>query len=220
MDIQRIYTFLGNLAQNNTKEWFDDNREEYQEVKKIFEAFVQSLINRIALVDPSVMALRPKDCTYRIYRDIRFSPDKTPYKTHMGAYINPKGKKSPLFGYYIHLEPGNSLVGGGSICLPTKLLTQIRENIYNRVHEYISIVENPDFKKFFPIVGEDFLKTAPKGFSKDYEYIDYLRCKEYICSYRVDDSYFTSGGYIDQIGEPLQELKHLAEFINSALDGE
>ncbi len=220
MDIQRIYRFLIELQENNNREWFEQNREEYDTVKSIFDQLVQATINRIAIFDSSVMHLKPKYCTFRIHRDIRFSNDKTPYKTHLGAYINPFGRKSPMFGYYIHLSPNNSFIGGGSIGLPTKLLNKIRDNIYHRIHEYIGIVEDPTFKKYYPVVGEDFLKTAPKGYSKDYEYIDYLRCKEYICSYRVDDSFFTSSDYLDKVGEPLEQLKHLAEFINSALDNE
>lgn len=220
MDIQRIYDFLIALERHNDRAWFDEHKEEYLEIKGLFEEFVQTLINRIALFDPSVMVLKPKECTFRIYRDIRFSSDKRPYKTHLGAYINPNGRKSPKFGYYVHLQPGNSFIGGGSIGLPTKLLNKIRAYIYNNVDEYIDIVEDKAFKKYFTRVGEDFLKTAPKGFSKDYKYIDYLRCKEYICSYRVPDSFFINGEYIDQIGEPFMQLKHLGEFINSALEND
>lgn len=220
MGLERIYDYLRKLEQNNDREWFKEHKDEYDEVAKIFAEFVQANINRIALIDSSVMSVKPKDCVFRIYRDTRFSPNKTPYKTHMGAYINPHGKKSPMFGYYIHLQPGNSFIGGGSIGLPTKLLTKIRENIYYRIDEYRLIVEDAEFKKYFPVVGMDFLKSAPKGFSKDYEYIDYLKCREYVCSYEVDDSFFTSKDYFDKIEAPLHQLKHLADFINSALDEE
>lgn len=217
MELNKVYHFLKELDNNNDREWFNENKEKYEEARTIFEKFVQIVINRIALFDSSVMVLEPKDCVFRIYRDVRFSKNKLPYKTHMGAYMNPKGRKSDFFGYYVHLQPGNSFIGGGSIGLPTKQLTKIRESICERIDEYIDIVEDAEFKKYFPTVGMDFLKTAPKGFSKDYKYIDYLRCKEYICSHSVDDQFFLQSDCIDRVGDILEQAKRYGDFINSAL---
>lgn len=217
MELERIYSFLRELKQNNNREWFNDHKKAYDQVRVIFEAYTQQIINRIAVFDPTVMPVEVKDCVFRIYRDVRFSNNKLPYKTHMGAYINPKGRKSDGFGYYIHLEPGNSLLGGGSIGLPTKQLTLIRESICERIDEYIDIVEDPEFKKYFSTVGEDFLKSAPKGFSKDYEYIDYLKCKEYICSYPISDDYVLKPTALDEIGLVFEQAKRYGDFINTAL---
>ncbi|EGJ71585.1 Conserved hypothetical protein CHP02453 [Bacteroides coprosuis DSM 18011] len=217
MELEKVYHFLTEVEKNNNRDWFAENKGMYEEAQSVFEDFVQLVINRIAIFDPAVMVVEPKDCTFRIYRDIRFSPNKLPYKTHMGAYINVKGRKSDYCGYYVHLQPGKSFLGGGSIGLPTKRLTRIREQIMERIDEYIDIVEDPKFKKYFPIIGMDFLKTAPKGFSKDYKYIDYLRCKEYICSYDVTDDFFLNPSCLDEIGEVFQQNKRFADFINSAL---
>ena len=146
---------------------------------------------RISLFDESIRGVQVKDCTYRIYRDTRFSQDKTPYKTHLGGYINARGKKSDHCGYYVHIEPGNCLLAGGSYCLPPKTLKAVRQAVYDNIDEFRGIVENPDFKQYFPVIGEDFLKTAPKGFPKDFEYVQYLKCKEYTCYCNQPDSFFS-----------------------------
>lgn len=216
-DLKKVYKFLAELKLNNDRDWFNEHRKEYDEVRAIFESYVQKVINRIAVFDPSVMPVEVKECTFRIYRDIRFSANKLPYKTHLGAYINPRGRKSDSFGYYFHLEPGNSLLGGGSIGLPTKRLNKIREAIYEQVESYIDIVEDESFKKFYPTVGMDFLKTAPKGFPKDFEYIDYLKCREFICSCPISDNFVFQPDALDQMGEAFEQAKRYGDFINEAL---
>ncbi len=112
--MKEILSFLKELSANNNREWFEAHRPTYLEIKKKVEDMTQTLIDGIAKFEPTASALRPSDCLYRIYRDTRFSPDKTPYKNHIGIYINPfGGKKSELAGYYLHIQPGNMLVGGG-----------------------------------------------------------------------------------------------------------
>ena len=123
MDTQRILQFLKDVAANNNRPWFQEHKDEYDAVRQDFEAGVAQLIGRIADFDNSVAHLSVKDCTYRFYRDTRFSPDKSPYKRHLGAYISAKGKKSLHGGYYIHLEPGGCLMACGSYWLPTNILT-------------------------------------------------------------------------------------------------
>ncbi|NDV65091.1 DUF2461 domain-containing protein [Bacteroides sp. 224] len=218
MDIPVIFRFLEELSTHNNREWFNENRDKYERVRLIFEDFVSSVISTISLFDESIRGVEVKDCTYRIYRDTRFSPDKTPYKTHLGAYINAKGKKSQHCGYYIHIQPGNCLLAGGSICPPPKLLKAIRQAIYDNIDEYRAIVEDQEFKKYFPVVGDSFLKTAPKGFPKDFEYIDYLKCKEYTCAHHVADNFFTSPDVLDRIGDVFKQLKRFGDFTNYTID--
>jgi len=218
MNISGIFRFLEELAANNNREWFTQNKNKYEQASLEFEKLVSAIISHIALFDESIRGVQVKDCTYRIYRDIRFSSDKTPYKTHFGAYINAKGKKSEHCGYYVHIQPGNCLLAGGSICLPPQLVKAIREAIYNNIEEYISIVEDPEFKKYFPVIGDNFLKTAPKGFPKDFKYIDYLKCKEYVCTCYVADSFFTSPDVLEQIDDIFRQLKRFADFANYTID--
>ena len=182
-NIPVIFRFLKDLTANNNREWFNEHREEYEIARLEFENFLSTVIARISLFDESIRGIQPKECTYRIYRDTRFSSDKTPYKNHFGGYINAKGKKSYHSGYYIHIQPEGCMLAGGSLCLPSNILKALRQSIYDNIDEYRSIVEDPEFQQFFPIVGEDFLKTAPKGFPKDFKYIDYLKPKEFTCAY-------------------------------------
>lgn len=218
MNIPVIYDYLEKLASNNNREWFNAHRDEYEKAHLEFEKLVAAAIARISLFDKTILGVQVKDCTYRINRDIRFSADKSPYKTHFGAYINAKGKKSEHCGYYIHLEPGNSLLAGGSYCPSTKLLKAIRQAIYDNIDEYRFIIENIEFKAYFPQIGSDFIKTVPKGFPRDFKYIDYLKCKDYSCSYVVSDSYFASPYALDGIAGAFRLLKRFLDFLNYTID--
>lgn len=218
MNTPVIFRFLKELSANNDREWFNEHRDEYETARTEFDNLLAAIISRISLFDESIKGIQPKDCTYRIYRDTRFSSDKTPYKNHLGGYINAKGKKSNHCGYYVHIQPEGCLLAGGSLCLPPNVLKAVRQAIYDNIDEYISIVEDPEFKKYYPIVGEDFLKTAPKGFPKDFKYIDYLKCKEFVCSYSVPDSFFSSPDALDNIEAAFRQFKRFSDFINFTID--
>lgn len=218
MNTTVIFNFLREIRSNNNREWFHQNKSKYEEAREAFEELLTRVIARISTFDESVAKIQPNECTYRIYRDTRFSADKTPYKIHLGGYINAFGKKSNHFGYYIHLQPGESMLAGGSICLPPKVLRAIRQSIVDNLEEYREIVEDPAFKRFFPIVGDDFLKKMPKGFPTDFPYPDYLKCREYTCAFRVDDSFFDSPDFLDQTETVFRQMKRLADFINETVD--
>lgn len=218
MDISIIFQFLKELAANNNREWFQAHKEEYLRAQAEFEQLLTAVIARISLFDDSVRGIEAKDCTYRIYRDTRFSADKTPYKIHFGGYINAHGKKSDHCGYYLHLENGNSMLAGGSLCLDSKVLKAVRQAVYDNIEEYRAIVEDPAFKRYFPIIGETYLKTAPKGFPKDFEYIDYLKCKEFTCTYMVPDDFFMTPDLMDKVEDVFKQLKRFADFTNFTID--
>lgn len=218
MNVPVIFQFLKDLSENNNREWFQEHRAEYEVVREEFEKLLAAAITRISMFDESIRSVQPKDCTYRIYRDTRFSADKTPYKTHLGGYINAKGKKSDHCGYYIHLEPGNCMLAGGSYCPPPNILKALRQSIYENIDEYVSIVEDPSFKQYFPVIGESFLKTAPKGFPKDFKQIDYLKCKDFTCAYKVDDSFFMDANWLDKMEEVFVQLKRFSDFTNFTID--
>lgn len=218
MNIPVIFQYLRNLGSNNNREWFNQHRDEYKLACGEFEKFLAAVIARISLFDEEIRGIDPKECTYRIYRDTRFATDKTPYKTHFGGFINGKGKKSTHCGYYVHLEPGGSLLAGGSICIPPNILKGIRQAIYDNVDEYMAIVEDPAFKKYYPTVGDDFLKTAPKGFPKDFEHIDYLKCRQYTCSHHIPDTFFQETDALDKMEDSFRQLKRYADFLNFTID--
>lgn len=219
MTMKEIYDFLCELRSNNNREWFNDNKSKYLEVKRKVENFTDRLINMIAIVQPEAARLTPADCTYRIYRDTRFSQDKAPYKTHIGIYICPKGnKKSYRCGYYFHMEPGNSFIGGGCWCPPPRLLKAVRQSIYDNIEEYLEIIEDPEFKRLYPAVGGNMLKTAPKGFPKDWEHIELLKPRDYTVLAPVPDSFFKSGDAVRKIRAYTSVLKPFNDFINFLID--
>lgn len=212
--MKEVFKFLKELKINNNREWFNENKERYLEAKRTIDLFVSRLIPAIASVEPEVAHLTPADCTYRIYRDTRFSSDKTPYKTHFGIFIAPGGKKSIKAGHYIHIEPGNCFYGGGCWCPPAPLLKAIRQDIYDNIDEYLEITDNPGFKKLFPTVGSDLLKTAPKGFPKDWEYIDLLKPRDYTVIAPLPDSLFTNRNAIERLEKYARTLQPLNDFLN------
>ncbi len=218
MNTSLILQFLKELSANNNREWFNEHRDMYENARVEFDNLLTAIITRISLFDESIRGVQASDCTYRIYRDTRFSSDKTPYKNHFGGYINAKGKKSDHCGYYIHIQEGNCMLAGGSYCLPAPILKAIREAIYTNVDEYISIVEDPVFKKYFPMIGENHLKTAPKGFPKDFEHIDYLKCKDFTCYYMVPDDFFQAPDMLDQAEGAFRQMKRFADFLNYTID--
>lgn len=217
-DIAIVFSYLKQLSANNNREWFNDHKDDYKKAQLVFEVFIASVIDRIATFDESVRGIQAKDCTYRIYRDTRFSNDKTPYKTHFGAYINAKGKKSDHCGYYVHIENGNCLIAGGSLCCRPDILKALRQSVYDNIDEFRRIVEDPEFSKYFPVVGDNFLKTAPKGFPKDFKYLKYLRCKEYTCCYNAPDELFLSDDFPERSEPVFRQLKRFADFTNYTID--
>lgn len=218
MNVPVIFQFLKELSVNNNREWFNAHKDDYLKAQAEFDKLLTDIIERISLFDDEIKGIQAKDCTFRIYRDTRFSPDKTPYKTHFGGYINGRGKKSEHCGYYVHIESGNCLLAGGSICPPPKIMKALRQSVYDNIEEYISIVEDPEFKKYFPVIGETFLKTAPKGFPKDFKYIDYLKCKEFVCSYQVPDEFFLSKDLLNNISDAFKQMKRFVDFTNFTID--
>ncbi len=234
MDAKRILSFLKEVAANNNRPWFQEHKEEYLACKEEFEQGVQAAIDRIALFDPDIAHLTPKDCCYRFYRDTRFSEDKSPYKRHFGAYICARGKKSLRAGYYIHLQPGHCFLSAGSYWLPTNILTSCRNEIMGNIDEWRSAVENKSFLAYFgtPSAGqwsdEDemspkgfglaHLKTAPKDFPRDYEFIQYLRMKDYATWHRVEDDFFQENNWLDKAADLFQAAKPMMDIINSVVD--
>ena len=216
--IDLILAFLKDVTVHNNREWFNSHRDRYEEARTAFEEIIAELILHIGQFDESVRHLQVKNCTYRFYRDTRFSEDKSPYKRHLGAYINAHGKKSFHSGYYFHLEPGNCLLAGGAWCLPSPILKAVRQSIADETEEFRNIVENPTFKKTFPVIGESHLKTLPKGFSKDFPYPEYLRPKDYSVCHTVKDDFFHQKDWLEQTCRIFRLMKPFNDFINFTID--
>ena len=213
-----IFSFLKELAANNNREWFKQHQAQYEAVNREVEQLMTVLVARISFFEPEVMHLEAKDCMYRIYRDLRFTQDKTPYKTHIGGFVNAKGKKSLHCGYYVHLEPGHCMVAGGGWCPRPDMLKGIRQSICDNLEEFQEIVTAPSFTKHFSTIGMEKLKTAPKGFPKDFPCMDYLRPKDYVIWKDVPDSFFSEPDFIDRTLEIFQAMKPYHDFLNYTID--
>jgi uncharacterized protein (TIGR02453 family) len=216
--MHEVLNFLSELKENNNKEWFDQNRDRYEASRKKVLLLTERIIHEIAAFDSEIGIPDPKNCVFRIFRDVRFATDKTPYKTNMGSYIAKGGRKSIGAGYYLHIEPGASFVGGGSYCPPAEALKAIRTEIYDHPDEFKQLITNDSFLKVYPDMYNDKLKTAPKGFPKDFPEIDLLKYKSYAFTSRVDDSTVTSEAYEGKIIAAMKELSPVNRFLNIALE--
>lgn len=213
-----IIQFLKELRQNNNREWFQDNKDRYDVLRKGFIDEVQQLISRVALFDPEVVGLEAKDCLFRIYRDIRFSPDKTPYKIHFAAYLAQGGRGSERGGYYIHLEPGNCLLSGGVWCPPPALLKKLRQDIYDHIDEFVGMLEEPAFKATYPKMEGEVLKRMPTGYPSDFKYGEILRHKDFsVASYKPDE-FFLEDNWMEQAVNCFKQLVPFNRFLNYTVD--
>lgn len=218
-ELQKILGFLKRLASNNNREWFNAHKQEWREADTLCNSLTRRLLDGLAKTEPDCRRLNVADCRYRIYRDTRFSPDKTPYKTHIGIYINPPGgKKSLRGGYYLHLEPGNCLVGAGVWCPEGKLLRMIRQSIFDETDEYLSIINNPEFRKTFTVIGEDLLKTAPKDFPKDWEHIDLIRPRSYTALAPLEPFEGDDAEFAVRTLAVMKRAKPFNDFLNYTVD--
>ncbi|MCW3104524.1 MAG: hypothetical protein JWO09_2964 [Bacteroidetes bacterium] len=213
------FDFLSKLKKNNSKEWFDKNRPEYEIAKNDYKEFIQELINTIGKFDPAVKALEPKHCVFRINRDIRFSNDKTPYKVNMGASIAPGGKKSITPGYYIHIQPGASFLAGGMWQPPAPQLSAIRQEIDYNTPEFKKLTGNKDFKKYFGALSdEDKVKTSPKGYDKGHPEIESLKLKSFIMVHDLKDKEVLSKDFIKHCEAVFKAMLPMNKFLRRACD--
>jgi uncharacterized protein (TIGR02453 family) len=211
--------FLKDLKKNNNKPWFDLNRPRYESAKKDFETFLQQLIDKLAKSDKTIQGIKAKDCLFRINRDVRFAKDKSPYKTNFGASINKGGRKSSLAGYYFHLEPGESFIGGGIWMPQPKDLAQVRQEIDYNFKEFKKLTGSASFKKEYGdlYAGEDAkLQRVPKGYEVDNPAAEYLKLKSLLAMKPMPDSELISADLVKKSLQSFQALHPLIDFINGS----
>ena len=215
--------FLEDLAANNNTDWMHANKKRYENYKKDYHHFIASILAEMKPLDKSLEPLEIKNCTFRINRDIRFSKDKSPYKTNMGVWLtqNKFRKNSP--GYYIHFEKGNSFIAGGVWCPEADELKKIRKEIAFFYDDLETIINDVKFKSSFKELTRDevnTLKKAPKDFESNHPAIEFLKLKSFTASEKIDDSLFTNKDYSKIISQKLIILKPLNDFLNRALETE
>jgi uncharacterized protein (TIGR02453 family) len=213
--------FLKDLNKNNNKPWFDAHRKQYEDAKKDFETFIQVVIDKHGLKDESIREQEAKKCLFRINRDVRFSKDKSPYKNNMGASIKLGGRKSIFAGYYFHLEPGQSFVGGGIWMPMPGEMKKVRQEIDYCYDEFKKIVQA---KKFTTVYGELYkeegigLSRVPQGFEKDNPAAEYLKLKSWIAMQSVKDAELTVKDLVKKTLVAFETLQPMVQFINRSLD--
>lgn len=233
MNTQIVMNFLREVAANNNRPWFQEHRDEYLECRSEFEQLIDRIIAIVSRFDPEIAHLSAHECCYRFYRDVRFSPDKSPYKRHFGAYICAHGRKSLRGGYYIHVQPGMSLFAVGVYFLPTNILTSCRNEIMANIDTWRSYVESPAFIRTYGRPNEgvwtdekvsakgfgiSHLKTAPKDFPRDYPFLEYLKMKDYTAWRAVPDDYFEGDGWEADLTRCLKIGKPMMDMLNAVVD--
>jgi uncharacterized protein (TIGR02453 family) len=209
--------FLKELKKNNNREWFLENKPSYLEAKQNYEAFVKQILDKVIETEPIMKGLEVGSCTYRINRDIRFTNDKSPYKTHMGAFMVRGGKQNgdKHAGYYFHVEPGNnSMFAGGAYIPPAPWLAAIREKIDTRGKELVKILNNKELVEFFGTLDGEKLKTPPRGYAKDHPYIELLKMKSFMVVRMITDKEIISDECYDIVSKAVKLTKPLNEFLN------
>jgi uncharacterized protein (TIGR02453 family) len=214
-------SFFNELRENNHKEWFDRNRDRYQKAKTDYLKMVAEILSGMQKIDPGLMHLQPKDCIFRINRDIRFSKDKSPYKTHLGIIMTPGGRKLENAGYYVHLDQAEGSFAGGGIYMPSgEILKKIRKEVSVFYEDLEKIVKAPDFKKVYGDMDrskEITLTRPPKGYEESDPAIDFLKLKSFTASSKLDEDIFTDPDGVKKIVSILSKLKPLIGFLNRAL---
>jgi uncharacterized protein (TIGR02453 family) len=216
--MNHVLDFLKELKENNNREWFNDNRQKYEAAKAEFEGLINKLIPLIRGFDPSIGTLTAKQCVFRIYRDVRFSKDKSPYKTNMGGFMSKGGRKGIYSGYYVHIEPGKSFLGGGIYMPQSDVLKKVRQEIFYNIEEYRKIINDPSFKKTFTQMEGEKLKRPPKDFPPDFPDIDLLKYKSYVVLHEVKDTDVSGNNFAGHIIDVFKTMYPLNKFLNKALD--
>ena len=219
--------FFKELACHNERDWFNEHKPLWLDIKADFEAFTQGLIDEMVPLDPTLAGLTVKQCVYRIYRDTRFSPDKTPYKTHIACFLPSWGKKnSGVPGYYFQVGmeayglPGACNLGGGIFMPNAETLNAIRQEIFYCTDEFLSIMAKADYKRYF---GNEFFTTkklsrVPKGYPADWEYADLLKYKDYTTAHVIPERYIDSDELFGRVLKVWKASVPLNKFLQRAME--
>lgn len=209
--------FLADLKQNNNREWFNANKQRYLDAKAAVDELVNQVIPDIRKFDPDIGTITAKECVFRIYRDVRFSKDKSPYKTNMGGFIARGGRKGGFAGYYIHIDPAGSFVAGGNYMPPADILKKIRQEIMYNIDEFKAIISKPSFRKTYGELEGDKLSRPPKDFPADFPDIELLKFKSFTVLHPTPAKTLLDEDVVNYIVKAFKELHPLNRFLNKAL---
>lgn len=213
------FQFLKQLSGNNNREWFIEHKKQHDFAREDVLQFVSEIIRGLSEIDNQIPAdLNAKDCVMRIYRDIRFSKDKTPYKTNFGAHISPKGKNINGPGYYLHISPSECFVAGGCWMPPADQLKSIRQEIDYNGADLRQILAKPGFKKFYTgLDSTEKLKTTPKGYPADHPEIELLKLKSFTLSHSIASKELEGPDAVKKVLDAFAQLYPFIAFLRNAL---
>lgn len=217
-ELNEVLKFLKQLQANNYREWMHEQKPRYQKQRTTFLDLVQHTINGLEAFEGGIHGVEPKNCVFRINRDIRFSKDKTLYKSHFGAYMAPGGRKSMLPGFYLHLEPGNkSMIAAGIYNPNSDLLAKVRQEIDYNGKDLLKIVEKKSWINEFGALEGERLSRAPKGYPMDHPLLKYLQLKSFMAVSRLKDSVVTSPSFRKDLVAQYRRMHPLVTFLNTAI---
>jgi uncharacterized protein (TIGR02453 family) len=212
--------FLEQLKNNNSKEWMDENKGLFYQNRDAFWKDAENILGFVKTIEPRMESLELKNCVFRQNRDIRFSANKNPYKINFSAYFAIGGKKSVLPGYYVHVEPQASFLAAG-LWMPEKdILHKVREEIDYSGDAFMEILNQKDFKKSFPQMMDDQLKTSPKNYPKDHIYKDLLKYKSFIVQSPLSDEDIVSKNYLAIVEQKFKLAQNFVNYLKKAIEVE
>jgi len=218
---KNVLDFLEQLGANNSKEWMDEHRDWYKDVRAEFVDFVKKLMAVYAAINPAFGDLKLREVMFRINKDVRFSKDKSPYKPWLSAYFSPEWKSSPFVGPYVHVQPGNHSFVGWGFHNPEKwLLKAFRRYIARDYKKFNRLMKQKDFVWFFGSLTGDLLKTAPQGYTQDHPAIHYLRYKSFYFSHPVSDKEVTGSGFLAVCERSMRLAEPVHAYINTIVVAE
>lgn len=212
-------TFLKDLSKNNNKVWFAENKNQYEEAKLNFLSFCKSLLEKLEVLDEDLKGLEAKKCIFRLHRDVRFSKDKSPYKTNFGAAFSNGGKKQMMAAYYVHLEPNQCFIGGGIWLPEAQVLSKIRQEILYNYKDFEKIIKDKKFAATFHDLDRSYtLKRAPKGIDETHPGIDVLKLTSFTCGKKLSEKEILDEQVIKNLTIDFKTLKPFIHFLNRSLD--
>jgi uncharacterized protein (TIGR02453 family) len=220
MDFPRLTAYLADLAQNNERAWFEAHRSEYQSLRDDFTAFVGEAIAAIAEWDEAMRWKDPKDCIFRIYRDVRFSNDKSPYKTTFSAHVSDSPRRGGPPGYYFEVDEKGTMLAAGGIWMPEPAtLGRLRDSIAEHPERLQKVLRSRGFKKAFGDLQGDRLTRPPRGYSEATPLIEYVRLKSYIVWRERDVSTATHDEALAWLTDSLRAARPLVDWVRASLQG-
>lgn len=213
----KVFDFVKLIDKNNNREWFNDNKNLFLEAQSDFQDFTEELISEMGKFDETILKLDAKKSLLRIYRDTRFSKDKTPYKNYFGASLG-MGKINTKAGFYLHVQPGKSFLGSGIYLPDSPVLKEIRKEISLFKDDFLKAIYDKDFKKYYGELDQEHkLKNVPQGFEKEDPMGEYLKLKSFIGVHNITNKDLSDKNAVKNVSKIFEAAKPLNDFLDTSI---